>query len=95
MRAVGTADGVRVSWAAPISQAAYITEYTIQYFMPPDLGDTVIKVGADTRNLSISAPGHVGRLFIVRMSASTAGGASNTTDPVYVRSSMLALCIFD
>lgn len=64
--------------------------YTIQYFVPPDPGAS-ITVGPKARNFSINDPDHVGRLFVVRMRANTAGGASNNTEPLYVRSRMFLI----
>ena len=86
VQAVGNKDGVSIYWNTPTTEESYITEYTIQYFIPPDPGATV-KVGPEVRNYSIVDHQHAGRLFIVRMFAFTAGGSSNSTDPVYVRSS--------
>ncbi|XP_052265431.1 uncharacterized protein LOC127867950 isoform X2 [Dreissena polymorpha] len=80
-------DEIRISWAPPAHRQAYVSLYTVQYVLPPHTPGATMVLTQESRNFTIDTHGYSGRLYVFRMSASTDGGQSAFTAPLYVRAS--------
>ena len=76
---------IYLQWTKPLERSQYITGYLIKYSVMPTATQVTVFTSEDSTATTIRTNENSGRLFMLRVAASSEGGWSNFSKPHYAR----------